>query len=233
VTAIRAGSSRSIPQRSAARREAADAAAEALRGAAAAALSSSGLELLGSDRQQSARDHERGSIFQHAVHVLLGSALGPRVQRTSALADLRLSLVPEWYAFRGAVAAGVIISCHLGQDLYLVAGVAQQRHAREREVKRAGERGHEVVVVAQVPALVRDDRGQLLIAEQVQRAGADDDRLPSIGCGQAVDGRASSTSEVSHAADTACHSLTAVLGARRTQRARRRIAGARRPRMAR
>jgi hypothetical protein len=92
-------------------------------------------------------------------------------------------------SFGAVVAASVVVGCHLGEDLDFVAGVAQQRHAREREVERAGDRGHEVVVVAQVPALVRDDRGQLLVAEEVERAGADDDRLVSVACGDAVNGR--------------------------------------------
>jgi hypothetical protein len=44
------------------------------------------------DRQPPGRDHERGSAFQHAVDVLLDRALGPCVERTSALADLRSML---------------------------------------------------------------------------------------------------------------------------------------------
>jgi hypothetical protein len=83
----------------------------------------------------------------------------------------------------------VVVGRHLGEDVDLVVSVAQQQDGWEGQVQGADDRGHEMVVVAQVSALVRDDSGQLLIAEEAQCGAADDDGRASIGRGQAVDGR--------------------------------------------
>ncbi len=85
------------------------------------------------------------------------------------------------------VAQRAVVGQHLDQHRHRgVRGAGRRRPAEGAQQRGEGQQ-HEIVPFPQVSPLVREDRGELRLIQQVERAGADHDRRPQAG--HAVGGR--------------------------------------------